>query len=733
MICLFIFQKSLSQYFLNLPTLPDDSNAEEIEVVLDSIQNKIISNYESNNFAEVIKYCKKGIELSNQIGDYHKEFKMTKYFAHSLLRVGDTLHSKKIYLSLLDISKSLNDNDLLFQANSSLGHFFNQKRELNKAIEYYKKSAAYLDDFNDGRYYFLQFNLAAVFLDLNDIQNTNLHLTEMQKQMEIGVPRPAQTAYFLTTGRLFLVKSQPTKALDNFKIALEIAEDEELSNDIIKAYESSIKALTQMKNYKEALEMRERLDKYSDENLELEKDKAIKEVIAKMNLEQYKQELKAKDLENELILQRAKRNELFAYILIFASLILCVPLVFLYTSQHKRKKLVKSLKDKNKLYITAKTEAERLAKLKNSFLSGITHELRTPLYGIIGIASILKEDKQLHSHKKDIDSLNFSADYLLSMINDLLYLNRLEEFQNKKLERKPFELHKLVYKIVDSFEFMKEKNSNELNIIIEPNVPKYIYGDDTKLSQILINIISNSCKFTEEGRITVAIQASKNLEERMNIHFCIADNGMGISEDKQAIIFNEFTQDSKSVKFEGSGLGLAIVKRLLELHDSKITLKSKKHEGTEFRFTIAYEIARESEFDKEDKIETIDKSVDGSHILIVDDNKLNRLVTRKALERNNYTCSEAQNGEVAVQMVKQEVFDLILMDLNMPIMDGFEATKIIREFETELPIIALTAIDPSQLNMKLEEIGFTNLIIKPYDINEFLSIIKNSFLSTTQI
>ena len=350
-----------------------------------------------------------------------------------------------------------------------------------------------------------------------------------------------------------------------------------------------------------------------------------------------------------------------------------------------------------------------------------------------GFRLFSRKTNNLGDYKEDLESLKFSADYLLSMVNDVLYLNKLEDFEKKELDNKPFEIRKLIMKIVNSFEFMRAKNANNFNISVEQNVPKYLKGDYTKLSQILINLISNACKFTEEGTIKVTVKASFCEKGSASVHFCVADDGIGISAEKQSIIFNEFTQDSNSTNFAGTGLGLAIVKRLLDLHNSTISLKSKRNEGTEFGFTITYGIAQESEFTIVEEKKKVDKSLDGSHILIVDDNKINRLVTRKVLELNNYTCAEAENGELAVKRAKEEVFDLLLMDLNMPVMGGCEAVKLIREFDLQTPIIALTAQDPSQLDEDLFQIGFNDIIIKPYANNEFLDKVKNNFLSTIKL
>ena len=728
-------QSSISQDTLNIPHLSDNASNSEIKVVLDSIEQRITDLHVHNNFAEIIKYSEKGFSLAERIDDVQSILKISRYYGTALMRMNDTIRAGKVLNASYEKAKILQDTTAIVYAVADLGNYYNMLlQDHEKAIEFYNKGIE-LHTGEDARQLFvLHVNNAHLQLGLDNVAKAEYHLKAIREGLLDKIDSPyLLAAYYIGEGRVELLNGDKDDAIEITKKVISIAEEIDYTDGLIDGYELYIDALVQKRDFEEVYEIRKKLDEYTDRNNALEKEKAINEVMAKMNIEQYKQELKAKELDNQINLQKAEKQEIFVHIMITASFLLVLILVILYNAHQKRKGLVSSLQHKNKQYIKAKQESEKLSKVKNDFLSNITHELRTPLYGIIGISSFLQEDKKLVSHKEDIDSLKFSADYLLSMINDLLFLNKLDEYDSKELEHKPFELPQLITKIINSFEFMKAKSGNEFDIQIDSNVPTYLKGDFTKLSQILINLISNSCKFTEEGTITLAIQASNNENGKVDIHFRVADNGIGISKEKQSVIFNEFTQDSKSNKFVGTGLGLSIVKRLLELHNAKITLKSEKNIGTEFKFAIGYEIAEKSEFKVVEVDEEVDKSIEGSHILIVDDNKLNRLVTRKTLERKKYTCSEAHNGEVAVKMAQEEVFDLILMDLNMPVMDGFEATKNIRDFDANIPIIALTAVDPSQLERNPYKLGFTNVVIKPYEVEEFLDTIKNSFLSTAKV
>ncbi|MEO0901086.1 MAG: response regulator, partial [Bacteroidota bacterium] len=603
-----------------------------------------------------------------------------------------------------------------------------------KAISYYNEALKiYKAKNNTTRVFVIHFNIADIYLDQKNVEKTKKHIAGLDENIDSVQMPLLRAGYYFSKGRLALLEKDWDQAIQFFENDISLSKKHDYTDGLVEGYEYLIEANVGKGDYEQAYVVRKASDVYADKKQEVEKAAAINEVIARMNVNQYKQELKAKELENEVTRERADRNKIILYISLAASVVLSIFFVAMFFSFKRRKALVKSLQDTNVQYLDAKKKAEELSEVKTNFLSAISHELRTPLYGIIGIASILKQEKPLAKYKEDITSLKFSADYLLALINDLLFLNKLDALKNRELEKKPFHLRKLVRNITNSMEHMRAKNNNTFEIEITEEVPNYLKGDYVKLSQILINLISNACKFTEEGTITISIAPKETREECILLDFKITDTGMGISKEKQRDIFDEFTQDMKSNDFQGTGLGLAIVKRLLDLHDATIDLKSEKNVGTEFSFTICYEVTQKTEMEELPKEETIDRSIEGSHILIVDDNKINRLVTRKILENNKFTCTIAENGKEALEIINDEVFDMILMDVNMPIMNGFEATKEIRGFNRTVPIIALTATDPTKSFEDLKGLGFTDLIIKPYDTDDFLEVIKKNFVSTVKI
>ena len=415
------------------------------------------------------------------------------------------------------------------------------------------------------------------------------------------------------------------------------------------------------------------------------------------------------------------------FILIISSLVLIFILMALYFINRSRRKLISELSVKNTELISAKEQAERLTVLKTKFFSTISHELRTPLYGVIGLTSILLEDKSLQKHESDLQSLKFSADYLLALINDVLQMNKMES-NLLKLEHLSFNLTDLMNSIVKSFEFTRLQNKNVIHLDFDPAIPKNIIGDPVRLSQILMNLVGNAMKFNERGNIWLKLKLIAEEEDNMvRIHFDIKDDGLGIPENKQQMIFEEFSQlKSSNYNYQGTGLGLPIVKKLLNLFDSDIHLESTEGVGSTFSFEILFEKDVKQEKADSRVLESdiqMQQNAVGKRILVVDDNRINQVVTQRILEQKSFRCEIRDNGIAAVDAIKDEHFDLVLMDLNMPGISGLEATRMIRLFNPVIPIIALTAVEIEEIREEIHEAGMNDIIVKPYDNSTFYQVI----------
>ena len=261
---------------------------------------------------------------------------------------------------------------------------------------------------------------------------------------------------------------------------------------------------------------------------------------------------------------------------------------------------------------------------------------------------------------------------------------------------------------------------------ISDNIPNTIIGDRVRLSQILMNLVGNAIKFTTNGNIYITAQEKSISENGVDIQFSIEDNGIGIPKGKQKAIFEEFQQvDSENFKIQGTGLGLTIVKKLLEASNSSIKLKSEPGKGSTFSFTLKFEIMKHL---LQDKVLGDNNILTGKRILVVDDNRINQIVTKKILENNGMIAVIAENGDTAIAKLQTEIFDLVLMDINMPGKDGIETTQEIRKFDQITPIVALTAIEVEEMRTRIETSGMNDIIVKPYDTDKFLKIILSNLV-----
>jgi CheY-like chemotaxis protein len=295
------------------------------------------------------------------------------------------------------------------------------------------------------------------------------------------------------------------------------------------------------------------------------------------------------------------------------------------------------------------------------------------------------------------------------------------------LEKLFFNLKDLMHSIVKSFEFTRLQNKNAIHLEIDPKIPFNLIGDPVRLSQILMNVIGNAMKFTERGNIWISTKLVEDKTDSAKIYFEIKDDGLGIAKNKHQIIFEEFSQlKSENYNYQGTGLGLPIVKKLLLLFNSEIHLASDVGIGAAFSFEIEFKKAAAGIGDN--GIETIkDESIlqetEGRRILIVDDNRINQVVTQRILEQKSFICEICDNGLDAIEKVRNNYFDLVLMDVNMPGMTGMEATVKIREFNKDIPVVALTALEIEEVRGDIYKAGMNDIIIKPYDTSTFYQVI----------
>jgi len=386
-----------------------------------------------------------------------------------------------------------------------------------------------------------------------------------------------------------------------------------------------------------------------------------------------------------------------------------------------------------------KKDAEELVKAqkaKELFLANMSHEIRTPISGIAGMISLLEKFDINPEGKKYINAIKHSADHLKIIINDILDFAAIEagKLSFEHIGFKPAEQIEIV---VNSFELNAKEKGLSIELIVDANPELILLGDPVRLNQVLVNLINNAVKFTPSGTITVSMKIIEEDNKNAIVRFSVKDTGIGIPEDKKKNIFESFSQADATInrRFGGTGLGLAISKHIVEVQGGKITLESRLNQGSEFTFEIPFEKGVEADLpDKaaENAIEPI--QLTGIKVLLVEDNDINRLYASKVLQELGCRVETAENGQEAIDKLKESNFEIILMDLQMPILDGFEATKIIRtEFpdaRRNVPIIALTANAIKGDNEKCLEVGMNDYLSKPFTSeklrNKIFASLKNS-------
>ncbi len=379
----------------------------------------------------------------------------------------------------------------------------------------------------------------------------------------------------------------------------------------------------------------------------------------------------------------------------------------------------------------AKILAEEGTKTKSQFLANMSHEIRTPLNGILGMAQILNETRLTKKQKDIVNILSTSGENLLVLINDILDFSKIEAGKINFIN-KDFRLDKPIREIYDILSRRAEEKGLLLYIDLGKNLPAYVNGDEFRFKQVVLNLVNNAIKFTEKGNIRISLENLGSNKERHTIKVSVKDTGVGIPEEKKNKLFQSFSQlDSSSTKrHEGTGLGLAISKLLVQIMKGEIGVDSEPGKGSTFWFTASFKKGKAPQkLPKDDAAPQSNKLKDKMlNVLVVEDNLINQKISSFSLKKAGMKVTIANNGLEAVQMFKKQSFDVILMDIQMPVMDGYEATGQIRKLEesltTHVPIIALTANAMQGDAEKCLAAGMDNYLSKPFKIDKLISILN---------
>ena len=360
--------------------------------------------------------------------------------------------------------------------------------------------------------------------------------------------------------------------------------------------------------------------------------------------------------------------------------------------------------------------AESAVKAKQQFLSNMSHEIRTPMNAIIGFTKVLLKTDLSAKQKEYLTAIKMSGDALIVLINDILDLAKVDAGK-MIFEQTPFKMALSISAMLHLFETKIREKNLELVKEYDKKIPDVLVGDPVRLHQIILNLVSNAVKFTNNGKITVSVHLLNEDEEKVTIEFSVTDTGIGIPENKIESIFENFQQASSGTArlYGGTGLGLAIVKQLVEPQGGSISVKSKIDEGSTFSFILSFQKTK-AEAELEPGIVELDMEIKNIKVLVVEDIALNQLLMKTLLDDFGFECDIAGNGKIAIEKLQTKSYDIVLMDLHMPEMNGFEATEYIRnEMNSKIPIIALTADVTTVDLQKCKAVGMNDYIAKPID------------------
>ncbi|MEX2591550.1 MAG: PAS domain S-box protein [Anditalea sp.] len=381
--------------------------------------------------------------------------------------------------------------------------------------------------------------------------------------------------------------------------------------------------------------------------------------------------------------------------------------------------------------IIAKKEADEANKAKSNFLSSMSHEIRTPLNGVTGITNLLLEELNESQHREKLEALKFSSDSLLLIVNDILDYSKIKSGA-LTLEANPFVLRRLVEAVKESHIQKANELGNKIFVHYDNNLPEKLIGDELRIGQILNNLVNNSVKFTRNGIIDISIKKVMQSGEWNTLLFSIKDNGIGIPKDMQSVIFDQFIQaeSGTSRRYGGTGLGLSIVKGLLKEMNSETILTSELGNGTEISFQLNLKSAKANQ--KSDNVDLIVENKDLKHktILLVEDNSVNTMVVSDYIIKWKGEIIKAENGMKAIDkfLKNMDKINLILMDLEMPVMNGFEATEQIKKIKPDMPVIAMTASLGDKSKLDAYDYGMAAYVMKPFLPNDFYNTIKTHIL-----
>lgn len=709
---------------LNIFSQEKEFSKKDIKELL-SNAGKHFLNLESD---KSLQFANKALEHSIKLNEYELAAKSYNIIGLNFADFSDEKKAIEYYKKGLEYAnKTSNDTIKCWLSNNLANTYSYNKIDFKESIKYYKIGLKYSVKLNDiYEITFNKLNMVTAYFSMGDYQNGIVYLNEVKKYVDSEGDVEAKITLNALYADYYNQLNQDVKAEQYYLKSLEYCfqnEVEFINSHVSNTYKDISNFYFKKKDFIKAYDFLRKHDSLQDLIYNEERTKEVS--LVGQEIEKNESKRKIEQIEAEKVVQDEKIFQtkiiIALFFVIFTILFL---LLFSLIKNNKSKRNTNfKLKLANEELIKAKEKAEEASNIKTQFISNISHELRTPLYGVIGITDIIEEEHKELTGSQHLKSLKFSAKYLLALVNDILKVYKIEE-QSIVLENVLFNLEDELETIIDSLKIIATTNQNEMIYEVDKNIPEFLYGDKIRLSQILINLISNSLKFTNNGIVKVVANAESINGKCFKLVFKVIDNGIGIPLEYQETVFEKFVQiERKEDDYQGTGLGLTIVKKLVELFKGSIKLESEEGRGTTFVVELPFESGIDKSIEIINSTEVDLSEYSNYRILIVEDNKINQVVTKRLLENHKFICTIVEDGFSAIDILKTDKFDAILMDINMPKINGFETSKIIRNNGIETPIIAVTAFDRQEIEDKLIDAGINDVIVKPFESAKLFQMI----------
>jgi signal transduction histidine kinase/CheY-like chemotaxis protein len=706
-------------------------NIERDSVVV--LVNKAARAYQTLDTKKSLQYAQIALNQAYEINDNLLIAKTYNILGLNYTEYSEFIKAEEVFLKGLAAIEATDDIVVKSWLETNIANLYQVNfKDYNKAILYHFRSLENSKKLNSEYDILLTIlNLGILHFDKHEYVKGYSYVKEAEKYL-FKINEPEIFITYNSLNALYHISKKEYNIAEKFySEALKYCDDEKgltlTSTHAMELYGDISKFYTEQGDKSKGYDFLLKHIELKDSIYSKERSEAILNYVNKIDLDLYKREILKIEKLNDQQQRTIFYSKIVGGLLIFIALNLLFFVILLKRSQKQKNKLIRQIESKNIQLEISKVQAEELSELKSQFISNVSHELRTPLYGVIGLAKILEQDYPILKDNKILQALNFSADYLMNLINDLLQLQKIEA-NSVTLEKHTYAINHEIKNIVNSLSVIAHKNNNIIKLEQTNFAHEIIEVDKLKLNQILYNLISNALKFTHNGSVSITITEKQLSDKRAELTYVIEDTGSGISNENMEIIFEKFAQfNTKGSDYQGTGLGLPIVKQLVDIFGGTIELESEVDKGTKATFTIPCTI-----YKNQDELKNSKKNINlaelNIQVLLIENNEINRIVNQRNFENHNIPCTIVVSAKEALLKLEQNTYSIILTDINMPEIDGFMFTKMIREKGITTPVIALTAYSKQDIAQELEQTDIHDVVTKPYDFDYLLHVIYKNVI-----